>query len=282
MSVDDAWVRPDDVIAYRKALRIVRQHTGVPLVFGGQILDRTLVLSDVIGARSNALRGLRIDPGKGAGGHVLRVGRPVYLEDYRSAETITHEYDAAVTREGISGLVAVPVKVAGAVRGVLYAASRAGAIGDTATGVVDGVARRLAGEIAVRDEVERRLQRITHSVAERVGDVSDLEEIREISAELRRIASELSDPGLRERLRSATGRLVHLGRPPQEPTVDLTPRELDVLGEVALGCSNAEAAERLDLLPETVKAYLRSASQKLGTSGRIRTVREARRLRLLP
>lgn len=282
MTPEDAMAGPDDPAAYRKALRVVQQHTGAPLVFGGRIKDRKLILSDVLGARSNALRGLRVDVGKGAGGRAVKLGQPIHLDDYRSADTITHEYDGAVGREGITGLVAVPVKVAGAVRGVLYAASRNSSIGDTATDVVAGVARRLAGELAIREEVERRLRSLTVLPTVRTSEQGDQEELREISAELRRIASALPDVDLRERLRAATGRLVHLGQAPSQPSVVLTPRELDVLGEVALGCTNAEAAERLDLLPETVKAYLRSASHKLGTSGRIRTVREARRLGLLP
>ncbi|MBO0805653.1 MAG: response regulator transcription factor, partial [Nocardiopsaceae bacterium] len=61
----------------------------------------------------------------------------------------------------------------------------------------------------------------------------------------------------------------------------LSPREIDVLREVGLGCSNAEAAHRLALRPETVKAYLRSASRKLGTRGRYQAVLAARSRGLL-
>ena len=68
------------------------------------------------------------------------------------------------------------------------------------------------------------------------------------------------------------------------PTVStpLTARELDVLAQVALGCTNAEAAERLSLKPETVKSYLRSAAAKLGTRSRHEAVSKARRSRLIP
>ncbi len=62
----------------------------------------------------------------------------------------------------------------------------------------------------------------------------------------------------------------------------VSPRELDVLAQVALGCSNAEAGRRLSLLPETVKSYLRSAMRKLGASTRFEAVVAARRQGLLP
>jgi DNA-binding CsgD family transcriptional regulator len=62
----------------------------------------------------------------------------------------------------------------------------------------------------------------------------------------------------------------------------LSPRELDVLAQIALGCTNAEAAERLSLKTETVKSYLRSAAAKLGTRTRHESVSRARRARLIP
>ncbi|NUQ96456.1 MAG: hypothetical protein HOY79_07785 [Streptomyces sp.] len=49
---------------------------------------------------------------------------------------------------------------------------------------------------------------------------------------------------------------------PALPGPRLTPRELDVLAQVALGCNNAETGLGPSLLPETVKSYLRSAMRK--------------------
>ncbi len=62
----------------------------------------------------------------------------------------------------------------------------------------------------------------------------------------------------------------------------LSPRELDVLALLAVGCGNAEVAQRLGLLPETVKSYLRNAMSKLGTHSRMETVVAARRGGYLP
>ncbi|WP_344272603.1 response regulator transcription factor, partial [Actinomadura napierensis] len=69
---------------------------------------------------------------------------------------------------------------------------------------------------------------------------------------------------------------------PRPPRPVLTPREVDVLSYVAIGCTNAEAAERLGLLPETVKSYLRSAMRKLDAHTRLEAVTSARRAGLLP
>ncbi|NUS12348.1 MAG: response regulator transcription factor, partial [Streptomyces sp.] len=70
--------------------------------------------------------------------------------------------------------------------------------------------------------------------------------------------------------------------PARPPLVPLTPRELDVLTAVAAGATNAGAAARLRLSPETVKSYLRSAMRKLGAHTRLEAVTTARRSGLLP
>lgn len=55
-----------------------------------------------------------------------------------------------------------------------------------------------------------------------------------------------------------------------------------MLSCIALGCTNAATARRLCLEAETVKAYLRSATRKLGAHGRHQAVAAARRHGLLP
>lgn len=92
----------------------------------------------------------------------------------------------------------------------------------------------------------------------------------------------MPDDDLRGRLLDAAGRLARPSGAHSAPVTPLAPRELDVLAQVALGCSNAEAGRRLALLPETVKSYLRSAIRKLGTSTRFEAVVAARRQGLLP
>ncbi|MEU1178612.1 LuxR C-terminal-related transcriptional regulator [Streptomyces sp. NPDC005820] len=279
-------MRPDDGDAIRHALRLTQERAGLPVVFGGQVRDGVLHLLQFVGVRTTAMSGLDIRPGAGLGGQVLARRRPAAVADYRSAESITHDYDAAVMAEGIRSIVAVPLVVSGAVRGVLYGASRGPApLGDRATAAMVDASRQLAGEIAIRDEVDRRLKLQQAVAADRgfSGSRIAADEVRQVHAELRVIAQDIGDDALRDRLLEASRRLAGLGTV-SEPGASspLSPREVDVLAQVALGCSNAEAARRLSLLPETVKSYLRSAMRKLDAHTRFEAVITARRRGLLP
>ncbi|WP_084963575.1 helix-turn-helix transcriptional regulator [Thermoactinospora rubra] len=260
--------------ALQQALGRLRRATGVPVVFGGAVSARRQIrLTEMRGTRTTALRNLAISAGRGLGGKVVALARPAAVGDYASACDISHEYDRPVRAEALRSVLAVPVVVDRVVRAVLYAALRQPlAFGDRTLGVAARVGADLATELAVRDEVERRLAR--------AGQHERREDIREAHAELRAIAQEVADPALRERLLAVCERL---GGPPRaQPAVRLSPRELDVLAWIALGCTNAETAQRLGLLPETVKSYLRSAMRKLGTHNRHETVVAARRTGLLP
>ena len=205
--------------------------------------------------------------------------RPLSVSDYRSASTITHDYDGPVVGEGIRSILAVPVVVDGRARAVLYGAYRTRSpIGGRTADVMVAAARRLGDELRIRDEVDRRLRLREADFG--AGDPAGIEQVREVHAELRRLAAEAPD-GWGDRLREVADRLARgLAEPPTGAA--LTARELDVLAQVALGCTNAEAARRLSLRPETVKSYLRSAAAKLGTTTRHESVSRARRSRLLP
>jgi DNA-binding CsgD family transcriptional regulator len=284
------FMRPDDADAFRQALRRARQHTGVPLVFGGQVTDRVLRLSEFLGARTNALRGLNVMPGTGLGGYVVAHRHPLEINDYERANTITHDYDDPVLAEGIRSITAAPITVRGTVRGVLYAAVRSVfPLGNRATSTLLEISRQLAGEIAIRDEVDRRIQ-LLEAAASSPPTAPEAspgrEALRDLYTEFRSIALQLQDTELRGRLLRACDRFARVGvNSPHSAAVaqpSLSPRELDVLSYAALGCSNAEIAERLSLLPETVKAYLRSATRKLGVHGRNQAVVAARRQGLLP
>jgi DNA-binding CsgD family transcriptional regulator len=87
---------------------------------------------------------------------------------------------------------------------------------------------------------------------------------------------------LQNRLRELADRLAGALAATPPGAAPLSPRELDVLAQVALGCTNSEAAQRLSLKPETVKSYLRSAAAKLGAHTRHESVSKARRAGLIP
>ncbi len=282
----DPLLRPDDGDALRHVLRQVHERFGVPVLFGGQVENAVLRLSHFIGLRTSGLRGLTVRADTGLGGQVVSTRRSAGVTDYRSAQSITHDYDRPVLAEGIRSVVAVPVVVSGSVRGVLYGACRGPApLGDRAADAVADASRRLTAELAVRDEVDRRL-RLWEAAHGNVGGGQqgvELEEIREVHAELRRIAQELPGDDLRNRVLDAARRLARPADASRQASVSLlAPRELDVLAQVALGCSNAEAGRRLSLHPETVKAYLRSAMRKLGARTRFEAVVAARRQGQLP
>lgn len=83
--------------------------------------------------------------GLGLSGRVLKDGRVHRVEDYATAEGITHDYDyAAVGTQRITAAVSVPIIVSGSVAGVINLGSRADQpIGDRALETV----REITGDL---------------------------------------------------------------------------------------------------------------------------------------
>jgi len=276
-------LRPRDGDALRAEIRWIARETGVPVVFGGEVHEDTLLLSEFFGTKTNGLRGLPVLRSSGLGGRVMDLRRPASVADYRNASTITHHYDEPVSGEGIRSVAAVPVVVGDRSRAVLYAATRGGPVGDRTADLIVRASRRLATEIAIRDEVDRRLRLLEVASPAREAGPELTEELREINAELRGLAGTVRDERARERLHGVCARLTRMLTGETSPTAPkLSRRELDVLSEVALGCTNQEVAQRLSLGPETVKSYLRNAMTKLDAHSRHEAVVTARRLGLLP
>jgi len=272
-------LRPRDTDAVRAELRRLGSEGAVPVMFGGEVHDDALLITEFYGTRGGGLRGLTVRSMCGLGGASMVSGQPLAVTDYRHAPSITHDYDMPVLSEGIRSVLAVPVVVDGRARAVLYGAYRSSApFGGRTVDLIMASAQRLSDELTIRDEVDRRL-RLQQAPA--ADTAVNTEHIRQVHAELRRLAagnapvapSDLG--GLADRLAEALA-----GGP--APAGPLSPRELDVLAQIALGCTNTEAAQRLSLKPETVKSYLRSAATKLGTHSRHEAVSKARQLRLIP
>lgn len=267
-----------EAVELRAALLRLRRATGLPVAFGGLLHGdgRRMRIAELSGAVTPALAGLAISTGSGLGGKCLALSRPCAVTDYPSARHITHEYDGPVSAEGLRSVVAVPVVVRRKVRGVLYGALRdALPIGDRTFDAAVAAARDVEQALAVRDEA-RQLPA--------AGPEPSWEEVRRAHGELRELVPRIEDPELRERLLAVCGRLAAANGAPGQAggRVVLAPRELDVLAAVATGATNAVAAERLGLRPETVKAYLRSAMRKLGAHTRLEAVVAARGAGLLP
>lgn len=272
----------------RAALLRMRRTSGLPVAFGGLLPEPgRLRISELSGTATASLQGLTVTAGNGLGGKTIALSRPLAVTDYSTSRVISHEYDAAVGAEGLRSVLAVPVVVRRRVRGVLYGALRHPlALGDRPVSAAVEAARELEQRLVVRDEADRLLSTCRQPTT---GDPAAWEEVREAHGELRALAGRVADPLLRQELLAACGRLAAAtgaaGAGQRSPTgrpVALPSRELDVLACVATGATNAAAADRLGLRPETVKSYLRSAMRRLGAHTRLEAVVAARRAGLLP
>jgi LuxR family transcriptional regulator, regulator of acetate metabolism len=281
--------KQQDAVAVGRTLAMLHRTTGVPITYGGLVDSGKLRVGHLAGTTSKLLLGLTVHAGRGLGGRTLVLGRPVAVRDYHDATMISHDYDEAVRDAGIRAAIAVPVVVRRVVRAVLYGARReAVQFGDRTAHAALAAARDLEQELAVRDEVDRRIalleQRHRPTASARGEEPFSREALRQAHAELRILAAQANDEEVRRRVSQACDALsTALGMPtaPQRRVV-LAPRELDVLSCVALGHTNGEIANDLGLEAETVKSYLRSAMRKLDSHTRMQAVVAARRAGLLP
>lgn len=274
----------DEQLLARAVAELARR-TRFPIAFGGLERDGAVHVTSLMGARTRSLDGLVVKAERGLGGRELVEKRPRLAVDYRSARSITHDYDRAVLGEGIATLLAVPVVVRGNARGVLYCGSwTESGIGDVVTRPAFDVAGEFGTELRVREEVQRRLAIIPPTTAALAP--SAREELRESYAELRSIAASVDNPAVRARLAKLESRLAALsndGGPEKTGSdVRLSPREIDVLACAGIGATNAQIAQTLSLKEVTVKSYLQAAMAKLDASTRHAAVAKARRAGLLP
>ncbi|KJK38582.1 response regulator [Streptomyces variegatus] len=262
-----------DAAEIRNALLRLRRGTGLPVAFGGLMeAGRQMRISELSGTATHALRSLVVTSGTGLGGKTVALSRPCVVADYSASRQISHEYDAPVAVEGLRSVLAVPVVVRHRVRGVLYGALRTALpLGGRMLDAAVEAARDVERALAVRDEARTLAGG---------GAGAGWEQVREAHAALRALAPRITDPELRAELLGACA-LLTAGTDPSA-RVRLAPREVDVLACVAAGVTNAVAAERLGVTPETVKGYLRSAMRKLRARTRGEAVVAARRAGWLP
>ncbi|MFJ3417683.1 MULTISPECIES: helix-turn-helix transcriptional regulator [unclassified Streptomyces] len=270
------------MVEIQSALVRLRRGTGLPVAFGGLVESgrRQMRISELSGTATPALRALAVSSGNGLGGKAVALARPCAVLDYSASRQISHEYDAPVAVEGLRAILAVPVVVRRRVRGVLYGALRtAQPLGDRMLSAAMEAARDVEQALVVREEVHELLSAARPAQAPDPAASAVWEQVREAHAALRALAPRIADPALRAELLDACGLLTAEAAAGE---VGLTPRELDVLACVAAGATNAVAAERLGLRPETVKGYLRSAMRRLGAHTRGEAVVAARRAGVLP
>lgn len=277
-----------DSTLLREAVHALQRRADLEVALGG-IVDGSgsMTLCGLLGTATPALRDLHVVPRAGLGGRVLDVNRPLSVDDYVTSPAISHHYDRAVSTEGLSAMFAVPVGHDRRARMVLYGGTRGPApFGERTLNAAMSVAQWADREAAVRSEIERRSAELRYAAQPRytVPDSEQWDRVRVAHAELRELVHQVPDIALRDRIAKIAGSLAEA---PSSDDADAAPprlseRELDVLACVSLGCSNAEAARRLDILPETTKSYLASAMRKLGVHDRHAAATAARRVGLLP
>ncbi|MEJ2887224.1 LuxR C-terminal-related transcriptional regulator [Actinomycetospora aeridis] len=254
-----------------RAVRALADVGVLDMAFAASLEPRgtTFRLGHMSGARAGSMDGLVTAVGQGLGGKVLALERPLAVADYARAPGITHQFDQAVSAEGLRAVFAVPVRVDGTLHGAVYGAVRRPLeIGE----------RFLARMVdTVRSAVRHRP---AHPPDPDACDVLlSREEARELHAVLRTARAGTTDAAARARLDALAARL---HRAPSPTGVHLSARELDVLALVAIGHTNGEVAVHLGLTVETVKSYLKSAMAKLGSRTRGEAVHRARTGGLLP
>jgi LuxR family transcriptional regulator, regulator of acetate metabolism len=192
--------------AFRSILDRLPDEVGIDVAFIGE-LDHSgnIVLGHAVRTRTDAVEGLVVPPGIGLGGRVMRTGRPEWVANYPVGAGLVRPFSADADREGIKGMVAVPLVHAGRWLGVLYGADRAEAsYGDLAVEALEAAAARAANaaavaerarhgaEVAVHDE-RRRLALQLHDT---VGAM-----LFTIGAGVRKLSDDLNhDPDVRARL----------------------------------------------------------------------------------
>ncbi|MFB9730114.1 helix-turn-helix transcriptional regulator [Haloechinothrix salitolerans] len=259
----------------------VRNAAGLDGAFGAEIAphsDRYLI-NRVSDEHMRPLDGLTVPAGAGIGGKAMLLRRPMSVTDYQRADTITHDFDQPVAESGMRSILAIPVVVDDVPRAMLYGALRsANPISDRRLDIAYRLIKEYRFDLRIDDEVARRLDELDAAATERES-ARMREQLRAIHAEARVLAEQVTDPELRAKIEALSVRAGGMPSEGQEPAVEyrLTPRELDVVVQVAAGLSNADVADRLGLAPATVKSYLKTAMRKTGVHNRLALITECRR-----
>ncbi|RBM14857.1 LuxR family transcriptional regulator [Prauserella sp. PE36] len=261
----------------------LRRECAVDLTFGGP-LDAgggSVTIRHLDGNLGQTLRHVRVRRGSGLGGKALAQRRPVVVRDYLSTPHIVHAYDHAVAPERVGAVLALPVRLDGDVAGLVYLARRDSLpLGDRTAARAAAAVRSLERDLAIELEVRRRLAEGSSAA------LRDTRALGDVLSELEAAIELVADQSARQRLHQVCEGLLNFvtgsGRP-REPGArgPLSKREVEVLEHVAAGASNNDIAAELGLMPNTVKAYLRSVMRKLGAENRTHAVWLARTSRLI-
>ena len=178
LELDEGYAQVLSLLDRRTAFRAILDRLpgdiGVDVAWIGEVdASGDIVLGHAVRTRTDAVDGLVVPPGVGLGGLVMQTGRPAWVADYPSASDLSRQFSRQAEREGVRGMIAVPLVHGGRPLGVLYAADRAEThYGDLAVTALEVAAARAANAAVVAE-------RARHS-----AEVAVLEERRRLAMQL--------------------------------------------------------------------------------------------------
>ena len=157
--------------AFRSILAGLPDAIGIDVAFIGELDDDgNIVLGHAVRTQTDAVDGLVVPPGIGLGGLVRESGRPAWVPNYPSSEDLSRPFSAHADREGVKGMVAVPIVHAGRMIGVLYGANRAETTyGDLAVTALAAAAKRAASAAAVEERARHTAEVAVHEERRRLA-----------------------------------------------------------------------------------------------------------------
>ncbi|HEX9869434.1 MAG TPA: GAF domain-containing protein [Candidatus Tectomicrobia bacterium] len=95
-------------------------HSDVAMIAIQDPTSDAMIMRHMIGSHYQGLRGLRIEPGKGAGGQVLVTGHPFRTDDYANDPRLKQAFVDLVKAQGVISLMVVPIRLGARIEGLLY------------------------------------------------------------------------------------------------------------------------------------------------------------------
>jgi signal transduction histidine kinase len=156
--------------AFRSILARLPEAIGIDVAWIGELDDAgNIVLGHAVQTRSDAVDGLVVPPGIGLGGRVVRTLRPEWVPNYPMSVDLS-PFSSQADREGVKGMVGVPIVHAGRVLGVLYGANRDEAsYGDLAVEALETAARQAADAAVVEERSRHSAEVAVHEERRRLA-----------------------------------------------------------------------------------------------------------------
>jgi signal transduction histidine kinase len=157
--------------AFRSILERLPDDIGIDVAWIGELDPAgSIVLGHAVRTQTDAVEGLVVPPGVGLGGHVMQTGRPQWVPNYPVASDLTRPFSTHAHREGVKGMVAVPLVHSGRWLGVLYAAHRAEMrYGDLTVEALEVAAARAANAAVVAERARHGAEVAVHEERRRLA-----------------------------------------------------------------------------------------------------------------